>query len=305
MKKELKLPIEILHQELEPLEQVEQEGVILETPLEFKSTQDIQTKKFCLTLNNYSEQEFLDLQIYCQKYCNKYVIGKEVGENNTPHLQIALHTKVKTRFSAIKTIIGNRYHIEKQKSKNDELSFNYCMKDGNFIGTEEAPYQGQDLILQKEFYPWQSSAVDIANTKNDRTINWIFEEKGNTGKSKWCKYMIYHHNAIVITKGKYADIMNYVYNCKNTKLIIIDLSRSMGNHVSYAAIEDLKNGIIVNTKYETGQKLIIPPTIIILSNKYPETENLSLDRWAVFEIVNRNLVKQNIKLDTHDQDPGA
>jgi len=251
------------------------------------------TQKFCSTVNNYTAEEFLFFHNWCLKNCSNFVIGKEIGESGTPHLQCWYLTYKKYRLITLRKLFGPKHHIEIQQYNNIQAS-QYCMKDDNWVGTEEPPYKGQDLILKKEFYDWQISALDIANIKEDRTINWIYENIGNTGKSKWCKYMIYHHDAIVITKGKYSDIMNYCYNCKTVKLIIFDLARIMGNRISYGAVEDLKNGIIVNTKYETGQKLILPPTIIILSNKYPDTENLSLDRWKIFEIIEKKLVEQDV-----------
>ena len=57
------------------------------------------------------------------------VVGVEVGENGTPHLQGYIRTKKCLRFNAIKSIIGKRAHIEQARGtelENDD----YCRKDG-------------------------------------------------------------------------------------------------------------------------------------------------------------------------------
>lgn len=71
--------------------------------------------------------------------------------------------------------------------------------------------------------------------------------------------------------------------CKH-KIVIWDLPRNNGNKISYDAIESVKNGMICNTKFETGTKIFDPPHIIIFSNEQPEEENLSKDRWNIINI---------------------
>jgi len=46
--------------------------------------------------------------------------------------------------------------------------------------------------------------------------------------------------------------------------------------------------MITNTKFETGVKVFNPPHIVVLSNEYPDTEKVSLDRWCIKEINNEN-----------------
>ena len=57
--------------------------------------------------------------------------------------------------------------------------------------------------------------------------------------------------------------------------------------MSYDAIESIKSGIIFNSKYETGQKMINPPHIIVFSNFLPDVSKLSEDRWNI-KLINEN-----------------
>jgi hypothetical protein len=56
------------------------------------------------------------------------------------------------------------------------------------------------------------------------------------------------------------------------------------NKVSYSSIECIKNGMITNTKYETGFKVFNPPHVVVFSNFPPDEEKLSADRWNIKEI---------------------
>lgn len=70
----------------------------------------------------------------------------------------------------------------------------------------------------------------------------------------------------------------------NSNTIIIDLSRSMEDHVPYEAIEDIKNGIFFSGKYESKMIVRNNPIVIIFANFEPDTSKLSKDRWVITKI---------------------
>lgn len=89
-----------------------------------------QGRRFCMTLNNWSEDEYSAIKSYIATR-QFWIIGKEIGKkNNVPHLQIYFESKTAIRFSTIKNL-NNRLHIEKAKG-NLEQNYNYCSKDNNF-----------------------------------------------------------------------------------------------------------------------------------------------------------------------------
>ena len=47
---------------------------------------------------------------------------------------------------------------------------------------------------------------------DERTINWLWENKANTGKTDFIKYMVGNHNVLFCNCGKCSDIMNLVFN---------------------------------------------------------------------------------------------
>lgn len=90
------------------------------------------SKNWCFTLNNYSEEEEVQIQ---DLECKYLVYGREVGESLTPHLQgtVVFHDKI--RMAAVKKRIP-RAHLEPTKAL--KQSIEYCKKDGNVYEKGEA-----------------------------------------------------------------------------------------------------------------------------------------------------------------------
>lgn len=78
--------------------------------------------------------------------------------------------------------------------------------------------------------------------------------------------------------------MNLIFNADMDKCncIMFDIPRANRGSISYASLESIKNGLICNTKYETGSKVFNPPHIIIFANFPPDkADKLSKDRWKI------------------------
>lgn len=258
-------------------------------------SQDIQTKHYCFTLNRYIEQDIITIK---NLDCNKYVFQEEIGEEGTRHLQGYIEFTKKKRFSELKKI-NNRIHWE--KCKNIEASIKYCQKletrNGNvyFKNIEDINISDEDKYgLIKELKIWQQDIVTLIKTEPDgRTINWFYDNKGGKGKSALCKYLYIKHDCLVIQGGKLQDIMNIIFNANMNKYktVIIDIPRCNGSKVSYSAIECILNGMITNTKYETGTKIFKPPHVIVFSNDMPNKLKLSEDRWKITDLDEYDIIQ--------------
>lgn len=92
------------------------------------------SRAFCLTLNNYGVLEERLLEDHMKEKCVYGIIGHEVGENGTPHLQCYLYYTNQTERGMDRwaSILGsNRYHIEIARGTPTENK-RYCSKEGNF-----------------------------------------------------------------------------------------------------------------------------------------------------------------------------
>lgn len=276
--------------ELEILEtQNEESGNTNNTDSSSKVKQVNQLLHWFFTFNNYTSDDIETLETFFDNFCHKYCFQEEIGEAGTPHLQGIMSLHKRSRWSEF----GLPQGIHWEKPINLTKAYKYCCKnDTRIAGTlphvknyvYEAPLKIINILK-----PWMVEIIDIVSKPaNDRKVHWRWETIGGVGKSSFAKYLCHKYKAIYIDEGKKSDIINLIYKLKTineNSIIVIDIPRDNGNKVSYKAIEQIKNGMICNTKYETGMRLFNSPHIIIFSNYVPEEAKLSADRWDIKQIV--------------------
>lgn len=99
-------------------------------------------KRWCFTLNNYTEDELAKIkETLTEQNCIYAVVGKEVGESGTPHLQGFVHLKVKKRIGGVKDIVGNRAHLEMARGTDSQNEV-YCSKDADVVVSVGTPAKG-------------------------------------------------------------------------------------------------------------------------------------------------------------------
>jgi hypothetical protein len=222
---------------------------------------------------------------------DKYIIGVEIcPETKKTHLQgfLALKGRGK-RFSAMKKIFGNT-HIEKCNGS-EQQNIKYCEKENRKIYRKGYPVP---IKIINELYPWQKEILNIINNDpNDRSLNWFYDNGiGCVGKSSIIKYICatMKNKVVLITGGKKSDIINIIYNNKKilteeiNPIVIIDIPYNEYNNCSYSALEEIKNGLICNTKFEGGFFVMNSPHVIVCSNFYPNINKVIKDRWQIYKI---------------------
>ena len=78
-----------------------------------------------------------------------------------------------------------------------------------------------------------------------------------------------------------SGVTDYIKKHKQIDQVIFHYVRSMEDYVSYAAIEEVKDGMFYNGKYESSMVIYNPPHIICMANFPPDLDKLSKDRWVV------------------------
>jgi len=150
----------------------------------------------------------------------------------------------------------------------------------------------RELYDSAALRPWQQALKDVVEeTPCPRKIHWIWENQGNVGKSWMANYLGCIHGATILTAGKKVD-MAYIYAQKPTKIVLFDLARtaeSTGERSHYldgvySLAEDLKNGRVVSTKYESKTVFFPPPHVIFFANFEPDYSKWSQDRYFVTNI---------------------
>lgn len=109
-----------------------------------------QSKYWCFTLNNYTDEQQESLRRKASDdNCTYLIFGRERGEQGTPHLQGYLELNTRKRLTTVKRWLGIRsIHLEKRRGTSQEAS-DYCEKEGDFetFGTISVVTQGQRTDL--------------------------------------------------------------------------------------------------------------------------------------------------------------
>lgn len=165
----------------------------------------------------------------------------------------------------------------------------YCMKEESRVDgpwADHPIYRGQDL--PKTLRPWQQEICNMVKTEpHPRSIHWYYDAVGGAGKTVLAKYMYYHHKVLTLTVGKASDLLNLVSKMPGLPMYIFDISRTVPTgsmNELYHAIESVKNGYLVNTKYETNVLIFERPHVVVFSNMLPKMSALSGDRWEIHDM---------------------
>lgn len=227
-------------------------------------------------------------------YAKHYMFQLEKGETTgTYHFQGTMNLKERVRPKALAIKLNDIFkgiRVVATSTNGVKALQEYCMKDDTRVQgpwSDSPVYRGQDLPT--ELLPYQKQLeMYILGQVNPREIIWIYDIFGNSGKSIWAKYMYFHHKVMKLTWGDTSNMINVIYKTGAQRAYIFDLSRTkpkaFSNQDLYSAIEDIKNGYIVNSKYETGILTMNPPHIVVLANHLPDTTAISADRWNILSL---------------------
>lgn len=241
-------------------------------------------KKWCFTLNNYTEDEISSIVPIFNEKCKIAFFSKEIGEGGTPHLQGFALFKVKIRPSSL---LKKAHWTISRGSILENLI--YCRKEGDLFYSKGVECF-DPVKLINPVYEWEKIVLDeITKEPDDRTINWIWSEFGGIGKTSFCKYLVVKHDAIIFG-GKACDIRNgvrvYYENNKHTpQLIIVNIPRSFDPmYISYEGFENIKDMLFYSGKFEGGMICGNCPHLYVFANHQPDISKMSEDRWKIRRI---------------------
>lgn len=186
-----------------------------------------------------------------------------------------------------------------QRELESGKSFEQVARQENFVATAAkfqkffTTYAGwverdrEDRELREEYAtfvprPWQARVLDIiAGGVIPRKIHWMWDPRGDVGKSYFAGYLDAVHGAFVGGFDKKADIA-YAYN--KQRIVVFDFPRGTDFTSMYPILEDLKNGRISSPKYESKTKRFPIPHVFVFANDAPDQRRMSSDRWDVVRI---------------------
>ena len=258
-----------------------------------------QSKRWCFTFNNYSDDDLEQMEQTFNQMSINYIIGKEVGDQGTPHLQGYIECPTKMRWSQFK--LSDKIHWEKCKGDR-AANVKYCSKEGNYVHSPLLmPPREKVIIKYEQLLDWQKEIVgwfdDYEDALFGRAIHWVYERDGNIGKSIVAKYLVQANpNECIMVAGRAKDmqfgVINMVQQGHMPKIVVVNIPRVSEDHFSVAGIESIKDGLFFSSKYESGMCDFNRPWVIVFANCPPPYSSMSNDRWRVFELVEGKLIKK-------------
>jgi hypothetical protein len=212
--------------------------------------------------------------------------------------------------------IMQNFTIEPMKGKVSE-ALSYVTKDETrfiapVISRDLSPVTYSDvetLYTTDNLYKWQVKLLNqlcsdfspMRYTKpDDRSIIWITDTRGSTGKSKFVKFMCLNlpNTTAKVCFGTSQQLRSALIAAGPRVTYFIDMPRTLGRddvlNDLISVLEDLKNGFIVSSMYGKYQSLMMdPPHIVVFSNQYAPVTMMSQDRWTTFTISNNKELTKN------------
>lgn len=246
-----------------------------------KSRGNTRSRHFCFTINNYTQADIDTVKTFFEKY----TFQEEQG--STKHLQGVGSFKNARSFNHIKKALP-RAHIE--VCRDLEASIKYCSKIDTRNGQSWSNHIAiiKDPLADKTLYNWQEDIMKlIASPPDDRKIYWYWDSKGNIGKTSFIKHALLHNKNATFVGGATKDMLfaltTVLEDNPHINTVFINIPRCV-EHIGINGIEQIKDGLIFNSKYESGYKMFNPPHIIIMANVEPDVKQMSEDRWVIKDL---------------------
>ncbi len=224
------------------------------------------SKGWCFTLNNptFDEKQYIRSKI--REYCDIGFYSKEIGESGTIHLQGYL--KFKTKRRPLSIIDCNRIHWEKQKGSLQQ-NIEYCQKDTPLElrhGLPRLPH----IMRLCDFNEKQRLIVNyVTNGEPDDRIIVVCHGNYGTGKTAIAKYLMYHHNAVILPTTK-RHMLALASQYLERDIFMFDLSAEESEDLKtefFEGLECIKNGIFSSAFMKfTTPCLMASPHIVVFSN---------------------------------------
>lgn len=181
-------------------------------------------------------------------------------------------------------VVGGQYDMATLRAEFSEIVAKYPRFVSDFV-QDNLP---RPAVTPHPLYEWQQVLYhDLSLEAEGRKVIFVVDVTGNSGKSWFCHYYAsLHENAQVILPGRKVD-MTYVLDAQ-IRVLFIDAPRSrQGDFIQYDFLEDVKNGYVFATKYESRIKRLNKVHVVVMMNEMPDETKLSRDRYDI-RVVNVN-----------------
>jgi hypothetical protein len=273
--------------------------------------------KYCWDLTfSFEKNQKENIKEFCTRFAKKWGFQLEEGDKTKYlHFQSRISLEKKKRKGELASMLkeaglvihGDAIKVTSTKCSKDAF-WEYTTKEFTRI---EGPWTSLDCAkyiprqfrdLDDKLYPWQQEVKDISNIFDTRKINIIIDYDGNNGKSTIAHHLRLTMNGIclpICNDGEkiIQSCCNILTskNVRNTIPIFIDLPRAMDKtrlYGIYTAIEQVKSGWVYDVRNQWKEWDYDSPVIWVTTNRAPEENWLTKDRWNLYAITPEKKLKK-------------
>ena len=152
----------------------------------------------------------------------------------------------------------------------------------------------ENVILR----PWQEGLLKYIKP-SDREVIWVIGRKGNEGKTWFQEFLASKFGWSRVICGmdirmKKSSICHILgkRSLMTTDIFLFDVGKARTeDNMNYELIEQIKNGRTLAGKFDSKElKFHTPNIIVVFSNEMPDVDQLSKDRWKIFQIRDEDLL---------------
>lgn len=161
------------------------------------------------------------------------------------------------------------------------LQYGRCMEWIDLIYPSSFEVRGEYRIHQLRLSDRLNLPAD------DRTITFVVDERGGTGKSWFIKKFLSLNpdKTQVLSIGKRDDLAHAIDERKS--IFLFDLPRSSSEFLQYSVLEQLKDRMVFSPKYLSRTKVLEhTPHVVVFMNELPDMNKLSHDRYDLLHWLN-------------------
>lgn len=218
-----------------------------------------------------------------KKWCFQLEKGEQSGYL---HYQCRISLKTVARVSELRKRLNNlECYLTPTSNENRDNNF-YVSKDDTRVSgpwKDDDPYIPRQIRDIKELRPWQQQIINDSKIWDTRTINIVWDETGNHGKSILKTWVGVHKIGRALPfENDYRAILRMVMDTPKVPLYIIDIPRALKKDHLYqffSGIETLKDGYAYDDRYKFREEYFDCPCIWVFMNTIPDLDYLSKDRW--------------------------
>ena len=133
---------------------------------------------------------------------------------------------------------------------------------------------------------WQTLVTGRAmGEANVRTIDFVVDPEGNSGKTWLCQYLLTKEpdKVQVMRVGRRDDLAYCIDPSK--RIFCFDVPRAQMEFFPYPVLEMLKDRMIFSPKYKSGMKILSNvPYVVVFSNEPPDLSKLTQDRFNIINV---------------------